>query len=338
MEYTKQNFKSGMVLTDQHLNNIEDGLVTLFNKCGNRVKYDKENNLVLLYMDNTLIGTIKYESLQTQRCNVLFIGNSYSENTAAFMYDLFAALGVEDFHIAVMYVGGCSIDTHLQNAQNNKGAYAFHEFTSGTTVKTTKSYTIQSAITLREWDWIIFSQKSDYSGDASTYANLPTLIEYFKQYITNPNTKYAFNMTWAWQTGFSNYNNYYGNPSTMYNQIVSCMESQILTNNDISCLIPNGTALQNARLYMDEAKLFRDKTHLSANGCFVASLTATFALLCKNPYYKDINEYDINMCLSENDHFLNSGPVNAAMDISYANEYYAAACNAINNPLSITTM
>jgi hypothetical protein len=286
-------------------------------------------------MDNTLVGTVEYDAFKTQRCNVLFIGNSYSENTAAYMYDLFTTLGVEDFYIAVLYYGGCSIDTHLNYAQNNTAAYKFVEYNSSNTVNYTSSYTMKSAISVKEWDWIIFSQKSDDSGIESTYANLPNLISYVKEHVTSENTKYAFNMTWAWQTGYSKYSSSYGTPNDMYNKIVECINSKVLSNPDISCLIPNGTAIQNARGYIDEKNLFRDKTHLSANGCFIAGLTATFALLSKYPHYKDIDMYSINSCLPTTQHVINSNNITGAIDTSYANNYYTASRDAIHNPLSV---
>ena len=334
MKYDVQNFKNGTALTANHLNHIESGISTLFDIGNNSIKYDSDLKLVLFYMDDTLIGTLSYDEIKSKRCNIIFIGNSYSQNTSSYLYDFFTALGVEEFCIDVMYIGGCSIDTHWTNAQNDSASYDLWEYTGSGTTKTTNGVKLSTALKAKEYDWVIFSQNSDNSGIASSYANLQNLIDYVKNNIVSADTKYAFNMTWAWKTGRSSYDTVYGDPTTMYNQVVACMKSEVLPKSDISCLIPNGTAVHIARQpsVIGEAKLFADTTHLSVHGSFMIGMVTVFSLLKGYPHYYDIKNYTPDFCLPTNKH-PSWGTNTGTLDTSYANQYYVTASKALTSPL-----
>jgi hypothetical protein len=119
-------------------------------------------------------------------------------------------------------------------------------------------------------------QVSGLSGVSDTYnENLTGLALYVKDNATNPNVKYAWHMTWAYaqnstHEGFKNYNN---SQREMYNAIVSCVQNNILPNENFDFIIPAGTAIQNARTSYVGDTLTTDGYHLEDLGKFIASLT-----------------------------------------------------------------
>ena len=66
----------------------------------------------------------------------------------------------------------------------------------------------------------------------------------------------------------------------MYQSILNNVKEKIVPNKEFVKIIPNGTALQNARGYIDEHLLHRDGFHLGFQfGRFLAGLTAVGTLL-----------------------------------------------------------
>ena len=82
---------------------------------------------------------------------------------------------------------------------------------------------IASALADERWDYISFQQVSSKSGLYQTYTEpLPALVNYVKEKVKNPDTKYILHQTWAYaQTsthkGFANYGN---SQKKMYSAIV----------------------------------------------------------------------------------------------------------------------
>lgn len=59
------------------------------------------------------------------------IGNSFSEDTVRYVYDIAYAAGIEKVIVCNMYIGGCSLYTHCKNALNNTAAYDFQTYENG---------------------------------------------------------------------------------------------------------------------------------------------------------------------------------------------------------------
>lgn len=176
-----------------------------------------------------------------------------------------------------MYIGGCSLATHLSNAKNNKNAYTYYTNTNGTWVAT-EGVSIETAVTSDNWDFITFQQASGYSGMADTYDDLVELMSIVR--LLNQSAKFAWHMTWAYAADsthqhFAHYNN---DQMTMYNAIVNSVQTKILTNDMIDIVIPSGTAVQNVRTSFI-GDITRDGYHLSYGvGRYTAGLTFLQAL------------------------------------------------------------
>ncbi len=205
---------------------------------------------------------------------ILTIGNSFSDDTMEYMYQIAKSAGVEKIYLGNLYIGGCSIDTHVQNAEGNIAAYEYRTNDSGIW-KTTKNYRMGDALESQNWDFISMQQASGFSGKADSYAKLPTLISYVRSLVGSKPTL-VWNMTWAYQqdSTHGDFPKYNSDQMTMYRAIVDTVEDRIETNKNISLIVPNGTAIQNARSSYIGDDLTRDGFHLTLDlGRYIAGLT-----------------------------------------------------------------
>ena len=237
---------------------------------------DSIDATISLKDDPTIKATVKLNPKVRKSLKVLFIGNSFSDDTIQWMYEI-----AEDYGINVivenMYIGGCTLDTHYSNILNDSPNYQWvHRV--GSTWERKSNYRLSIAIQAQDWDFISFQQSSGSSGIENTYGNLNNLLQRAELYLQNPeHTQFVWNMTWAYQSDsthsdFSRYNN---NQTTMYNAICSTVQSEVLTLDNIATVIPNGTAIQNARTSYVGDHLTRDGYHLSNDlGRYIAGMNA----------------------------------------------------------------
>ena len=195
---------------------------------------------------------------------ILTIGNSFSVDCMEYVYQIAKAAGVKKIKLGNLYVSGCSLDKHLSNAKEDSKAYTFYTNESGKWV-TNKSYRMSTAVKSDTWDFISFQQASQNSGKADTYAALDELLPIVESLCPNKKVEFMWHMTWAYQadsthSGFANYDN---DQMVMYNAIVDAVKAQIVPNTKITRIVPNGTAVQNARTSYLGDTLTRDGYHMS---------------------------------------------------------------------------
>ena len=248
---------------------------------------------------------------------ILSLGNSFSVDTLQYVYQIAENLGVEKITLGNLYISGCNLATHLNNAKNDSESYTYYTNTTGTW-KTTSKYKISTAVESENWDYITFQQGSRTSGLADTYNDLEELVSIVHE--MSPESKKVWHMTWAFQqnsthSGFANYDN---NQLTMYNAIVNSVKSKVLTNKRIVSVIPVGTSIQNARTSTLGDTLTRDGFHLSTGvGRYIGSLT----------FVSKLTKLDISKVT-----FAPSG-----IDENTKSIAITSSINAINNPYTITS-
>ena len=54
--------------------------------------------------------------------SILFIANSFADDTIQYMPNIAKELGY-DLDLYNLFIGGCSIDTHIENLRNNNHLY-----------------------------------------------------------------------------------------------------------------------------------------------------------------------------------------------------------------------
>ena len=228
---------------------------------------------------------------KNQKLRVLMIGNSFSQDTVCWLAQIAKDVGFATSDIAIgnLMIGGCTLETHYQNAQSNAKAYLFDYYVGGqwTYGVVGKEVTMKDGIRHTDWDFICLQQQSGNSGNIASYnSNLDGLIEYVKANAIKKDVKLVWNMTWAYPTGSGWFGGLYNNDQmTMYNSIVNAVQQKIVTNDNFCTFSPAGTAIQNGRTSyigddyrgdsddtLDEWN--RDGAHLSVyEGRFTSSLT-----------------------------------------------------------------
>ena len=201
---------------------------------------------------------------------ILTIGNSFSNNTMEFAYDIAKSLGVEKIFLGNLYIGGCSLDKHFENAQNDSAAYTYYYNENGIWLHT-DNYKLGDAIKSQNWDYISLQQASADSDKADSFGNLQNLINYVKQ-NANSDAKLIWNMTWAYDRSRNS------RQMVMYKNIVENVKNVVVPTDAFSYIIPCGTALQSARTSFIGDKMTSDGMHLNSFGQYTAGLTLIHTL------------------------------------------------------------
>lgn len=214
---------------------------------------------------------------------ILAIGNSFSMDTMEYVWNIADSVGVPYIELGHLYISGCNLKTHLYNIRLNEPNYEYYFNDSGIW-EMSADYTIESAVTGNNWDFISLQQASGLSGEKESYSDLLPMISELKK-IMPESAQLVWNMTWAYQQD-STHGDFikYGNDQTvMYNAICKAVQECVKPVEDIKTIIPNGTAVQNVRKTSIGDTLTRDGYHLSYGlGRYIAGLTYFSALTGMN--------------------------------------------------------
>lgn len=141
-----------------------------------------------------------------KQIKILAIGNSFSEDATHYLHQIAKADEI-DTKVVNLYIGGCPIEKHCRNIENDEKAYLYQR--DG---KATEKYiSIKEALQEEEWDFVITQQASCDSGIEETYyPYIHELFEYIKEYA--PKAERLLQQTWAYETDsthdcFVRYNN-----------------------------------------------------------------------------------------------------------------------------------
>ncbi len=242
---------------------------------------------------NTKICEVTVEDPSSKTIRILCIGNSFSQDTVYYLYDIAKSAGI-NMVIGNLYNSGCSLERHNTYALNNEKAYIYYKWTSsGMTEK--ENYTLNNAVLDEKWDYITFQQSSEYSGIYSTYQPyLNTLIAYVRGIALNPDVKLALNMTWAYSYKNTNdsFMRYSRDQKIMYETIINAYK-QASYDTGIDILIPCATSIQNARTNKDLKALGNELTsdgyHLDAGmGRYIAGLTLFETIIDEEKLDRDL--------------------------------------------------
>ena len=217
---------------------------------------------------------------------ILSVGNSFAVDTTQYATEIALDLGFQSVHIGTLYIGGCSINRHYQNAQTNAAAYTYY-VNNGHGWQETRNVSIEDAIKSAEWDFISIQHGT---GDGSrytlqeSYEHLPAIVAYIKE-KASPKTKIAFNMAWVMEPDGTHpeIRSYNGDQLRMYETLARITERVVVPTKGLDIISPVGTAIQNARSIGKLGCLCRDGFHLSyGEGRYIAALTFLGKLTQKN--------------------------------------------------------
>lgn len=259
-------------------------------------------------------------SLSARTLRILAIGNSFSRDAIEQnLYDL-ALAGGDTAIIGNLFIGGCSLERHVNNTRADKHDYVYRKTgADGCRVERT-NVSILDALTDEPWDYVSMQQASPFSGMYDTYAaHLPELLSYVKKHGPRK-AKPILHQTWAYQqgTGHSGFKNYDRDQLTMYRAIVDA-NKRAAKLGKIKTIVPAGTAIQNARTSFIGDNMNRDGYHLDMG---VGRYTAACA------WYEKLFGKDVTR----------NGYVPAGMNSDLARVARESAHAAVASPDDITDM
>lgn len=180
---------------------------------------------------------------------ILAIGNSFSDDGMEHLPALLENLGIKDVELARLYVGGCSLEQHVNFYNAEQPAYLFYHSKAGENRWASQNgVTMQQALAMGEWDIITLQQVSGFSGLYDSYTPyLEQLIAIVGQ--AQPQAEFAWHMTWAYsvESPHHHFPNYDRNQQKMFDAILKCA-GNVQKDYKIKTIIPSGTAIQSLRM------------------------------------------------------------------------------------------
>ena len=238
---------------------------------------------IFLALSLVLVCTLSWAA-KPDTLKVLAIGNSFSED--AIEQHLSPLVRAEGLNVIIcnMYIGGCSIERHVDNLRHNKPEYRYRKFDVNGKMTEKWNYTLEAVLAEEDWDYVSLQQVSQSSGMPESYALLPELVEFVKARVPE-DAVLMFHQTWAYapKSNHGGFVNYDRDQMKMYNAIVNTV-NQEAPKVGIKLIVPSGTAIQNARTSALGQDLTRDGFHLSfTHGRYIASCAWLEAVLGVNP-------------------------------------------------------
>ena len=261
--------------------------------------------------------------------------SSFGLNTTQLLYDVAVSEGCTDVVVGRLYYSGCTLQRHVEYAKNGSMEYQYTKISDGR-YETKEGYSLKFGLQDEDWDIIYIQQGAANAGIESTYGDyLDQLMVYIHEYKTNPNARFVWNMTWAYQ-GDSDQNvfidTYNRDQMAMYDAIVTTTKNKILPRTDIDRIIPSGTAIQNARTSSFGDHLCKDTYHLNNYGAIFTAY-CTYAVLTG----KEITEIKLDAVTASKLNGINgAAPIMTPLTEEQKAIIIECVNNAIKNPFEVT--
>lgn len=272
----------------ESLNNISD-YAKYLRSPNELVKLSVKDNAVFATVDTTADSTAPLSDGKSLK--ILCLTSSFGLNTTELLYDIAVAEGFEDVIVARLYASGCTLQKHVNSYNSDTGIYWYTKFTSEGKESVYDAKLLDGLLD-EDWDIIYIQQGAEQTPQLHTYEDyLDQFMEIIHANKTNPDAKFIWNMTWAFQGDnprkiFTD--TFQGDQMLMHEAIIDAMQEKILTRSDFCAMIPTGAAVQSARTSYFGDHLTKDTLHLNNLGRVIAGYTVLATVLDK-----DITEVNV---------------------------------------------
>lgn len=214
---------------------------------------------------------------------ILGVGNSFTDDGMMYLPFVLQAAGIKNVVLGRLYIGGCTLERQVKEYESNSPSYVYTKSVGNNWTTVSKNATLLDGLLDEKWDILVVQQASGVSGMYESYQPwLDRLIEILRFNCRNAGATIAWQQTWAYSTNSNHpeYPNYEQNQLAMYKDIMACNE-RLMEETPIDVVIPTGTAIQNLRAAMQDARDFtRDGYHLNYKmGRYTAACTWFQALI-----------------------------------------------------------
>lgn len=259
---------------------------------------------------------------------ILAITSSFGVNTTELLYDIAKAEGVDEVIVGRLYISGGTLAQHINNALTQEPVYRYYKYTAEA-FNTTENVPMLQGLKDEQWDIIFLQQSAAQAGQEESYTGLVVpLINYVKQNMPNPDARFIWNVTWAYQSDSTQsvfVNRFRGDQMYMYQEILDAARKHIEPLTEFSAMIPSGTAIQNARTSYFGDNLAKDTYHLNNLGRIIAGYTL-YSILTG----QELTEIHLNSAKSYD------LPKEVVLSDADKKVIIESVNNAIRNPYSVT--
>ena len=246
------------------------------------VDADGQVNIADVTMLIDIILTNETSSNANNSLKVLFIGNSFSLNTASYVLNILKDIEPSiDVTIGILYQGSTSLQnqwTKLTSSvngtgSNGKGHYYEYYYEGSTNDcvwgETPRQNPDRILIPAKQWDIVVLHQRSSESGDYRTFEPyFSNIVGYVKDTTRLPNAEIGWLITQAFSDSYAANNpkldsngDMFNTSEGMYEAIIDA-SNQVINANGLDFIIPTGTAIQMLR-NTEYGEPTRDGYHLS---------------------------------------------------------------------------
>ena len=234
---------------------------------------------VSLILSISLISQATAQTKDDGTLRILAIGNSFSDDGTEYLPALLENLNVENVEVARLYVGGCTLEQHVNFYDNSEAAYKFYHSKAGENkwVENPEKVTMQYALAMGEWDIITMQQASGFSGMYDSYTPyLGRLIEAVKK--AQPQAELVWHMTWSYSSdsNHKHYKHYNNDQQQMNSAIDNCLHTLLAEFDEIERIIPSGTAVKSLR----KSAINNYPKDLTRDGFHMGHGAGRYALAC----------------------------------------------------------
>ena len=234
---------------------------------------------VSLILSISLISQATAQTKDDGTLRILAIGNSFSDDGTEYLPALLENLNVENVEVARLYVGGCTLEQHVNFYDNSEAAYKFYRSKAGENkwVENPEKVTMQYALAMGEWDIITMQQASGFSGMYDSYTPyLGRLIEAVKK--AQPQAELVWHMTWSYSSdsNHKHYKHYNNDQQQMNSAIDNCLHTLLAEFDEIERIIPSGTAVKSLR----KSAINNYPKDLTRDGFHMGHGAGRYALAC----------------------------------------------------------
>ena len=176
-----------------------------------------------------------------KQVKILAIGNSFSEDATYYLHQMAKTVGI-DSKVVNLYIGGCSLETHMNNVKMDEVSYRYEM--NG--IITERYVSIKEALQEDAWDYITIQQASHDSGIIdSYYPYVELLYDYIREF--QKGAKILLHQTWAYERDSTHecFDRYHNSQEEMYNKL-KIAYSDVKSKLGID-MIPCGDVIQEVR-------------------------------------------------------------------------------------------
>lgn len=197
---------------------------------------------------------------------ILGLGNSFTDDGMVRLTEVLDSAGVHNVVLGRMYIGGCSLQRHVEEYARDAPAYVYSK--SGPDNRwrrVSDHYRSSDALRDEPWDVVVIQQVSGMSGQYDTFEPwLTRLMQIIRK--DNPTATIAWQQTWAYASDSQHpdFPNYHSSQPEMY-AAIQAATARLRQETPITVVIPTGETIQRMRQMLADPggrQCTRDGYHL----------------------------------------------------------------------------